>query len=145
MVNKSLRESANKIKLNNKILKLELDQLIIKGVIDQSYKVLHRERLHFENVPSSDTFNFTEENLDKNLSFIKTQKTPLTKSQGSFNNPKSESPLILSHQKERDNVRARILALKSFFMNEIYDLREEISSIRSQLELERLHYSRNKD
>ena len=114
-------------------------------MIDQSYKVLHRERLHFENVPSSDTFNFTEENLDKNLSFIKTQKTPLTKSQGSFNNPKSESPLILSHQKERDNVRARILALKSFFMNEIYDLREEISSIRSQLELERLHYSRNKD
>ena len=54
MVNKSLRESANKIKLNNKTLKLELDQLIIKGVIDQSYKILLRERLHFENAPSSE-------------------------------------------------------------------------------------------
>ena len=62
-----------------------------------------------------------------------------------MNNPKSESPLILSYQKERDNVQAKILALKSFFMNEIYDLRQEISSIRSQLEQERLHYSRNKD
>ena len=101
MVNKSLRESANKIKLNNKTLKLELDQLIIKGVIDQSYKILPRDRLHLENVPSSDTVNFTEENLDKNLSFIKSQETLLTKFQGSFNNPKSESPLILSYQKER--------------------------------------------
>ena len=158
MVNKSVREkypstsfckgltkSANKIKLNNKTLKLELDQWVIKEVIDESYKILHRDRLHLENIPSSDTVNFTEENLDKNLSFIKTQETLLTKSQGSFNNTKSESPLILSYQKERDNVRAKILALKSFFMNEIYDLRQEISSIRSQLEQERLHHSGNKD
>ena len=67
------------------------------------------------------------------------------KSQVSFNNSKSESPLILNNQKELDNVRAKILALKSFFMNEIYDLRQEISSVRSQLEQERLHHSRNND
>ena len=30
-------------------------------------------------------------------------------------------------------------------MEEIYDLRQEISSVRSQLEQERLHYSRNND
>ena len=38
-----------------------------------------------------------------------------------------------------------MLALKSFFMNEIYYLRQEISSVRSQLEQERLHHSRNND
>ena len=36
-----------------------------------------------------------------------------------------------------------MLALKSFFMNEIYDLRQGISSVCSQLEQERLHHSRN--
>ena len=115
---------------------------------------MHRDRLHLENVPSPDKVNFTfpnenggntEENLDKNLPFINTEETPLTKSQVSFNNPKSESPLILNNQKELHNVRAKILALKSFFMNEIYDLRQDISSVRSQFEQERLHHSRNND
>ena len=54
-------------------------------------------------------------------------------------------PLVLNNQKELDNVRAKILALKSFFMEEIYDLRPEISSVRSQLEEERLHHSKNND
>ena len=35
------------------------------------------------------------------------------------------------------------LAWKSFFIEEIYDLRQEISFGRSQLEQERLHRSRN--
>ena len=141
--------------LDNETLKLELDQMIIKGLIDQSYRILHRDRLHLERVPSSDNVNFTfpsenrnnkEENLDKDLPFINTQETPkLTKSQVSFNNHRSESPLVLNNQKEFDNVRAKILALKSFFMEEIYDLRQEISSVRSQLEQERLHHSRNND
>ena len=30
--------------LDNETLKLELDQMIIKGLIDQSYKILHRDR-----------------------------------------------------------------------------------------------------
>ena len=53
--------------------------------------------------------------------------------------------MVLNNQKEFDNVRAKILALKSFFMEEIYDLRQEISSVRSQLEQERLHHSKNND
>ena len=86
----------------------------------------------------------TQENLDKDLPFTNTQETPKpTKSQVSFNNPKSESPLVLNNQKELDNVRANILALKSFFMEEIYELRQEISSVTPQLEHERLHHSRN--
>ena len=87
-----------------------------------------------------------QENLDKNLPFINTQETlQLTKSQVSFNNPKSDSPLSLNNQKELDNVRAKILALKSFLMEEIYNLRQEISSVWSQLEQGRLHHSRNND
>ena len=37
--------------LDNETLKLELDQMIIKGLIDQNYKILHRDRLHLEYVP----------------------------------------------------------------------------------------------
>ena len=71
--------------LENETLKLEQDQMIIKGLIDQSYRILHRDRLHLEKVPSSDNVNFTfpsenrnnkEENLDKDLPFINTQETP---------------------------------------------------------------------
>ena len=85
---------------------------------------MHRGRLHLENLPSPDKVNFTfpnengdktEENLDKDLPFINTQETPLTKSQVSFNNPNSESPLILNNQKELDNVRAKNFGLKIFF------------------------------
>ena len=87
--------------LENETLKLELDQMIIKGLIDQSYRILHRGGLHSENAPLCDKVSFTfpskngnntEENLNKDLPFINTQETPkLTKSQVSFNNPNSES------------------------------------------------------
>ena len=105
--------------LDNETLKLELHQMIIKGLTDQSYKILHMDRLRLKNVPSPGKGNFTfpnekgdntEENLDKDLPFMNTQETPLTKSQVFFNNPKSESPLILNNQKELDNVRAKVLA-----------------------------------
>ena len=51
--------------------------MIIKGLIDQSYKILHRKRLHLENVGDN-----TAENLDKDQPFINSQQTLLTKSQG---------------------------------------------------------------
>ena len=69
--------------LDNETLKLELDQMMIKGLIDQSYKILHKDRLHSENVTFPDNVNFTfpnengdntEENLVKNLPFITLKK-----------------------------------------------------------------------
>ena len=90
------------------IWNLELDQIIIKGLIDQSSKIFHKDRQHLENIPP-DKVNFTfpnlnvyntEENLDKDLSFSTTQETSLTKSQEvSLNDPNSESPLISNNQK----------------------------------------------
>ena len=35
-----------KTNLDKEILKLELDQIIIKGLIDQNYKILDRDRSH---------------------------------------------------------------------------------------------------
>ena len=153
----SIQQRINKTSatnLDNETLKLELDQMTIKGLIDQNYKILDRDRIHLDKIPSPDKVNFTvpnenedniEINLQEDLLFINPRETPLTKSQVSLNNPKSETPLILNIQKELDNVRAKMLALKSFFMNEIYDLRQGISSVRSQLGQERLHHSRNND
>ena len=88
----------------------------IKGLIDQSYKIVHKDRLHLENVPLvlirftflSENGNNGEENLDKGLPFINTQETPLTESQFSFNIPMDESPFVLNNQKELGNVRAKI-------------------------------------
>ena len=53
--------------------------------------------------------------------------------------------MILNNQKELDNVRAKILALTYFFMEEIYNLRQETSSVLLQLEQGRLHHSRSND
>ena len=38
----------NATNLDKDSLKLELDRMIIKGLIDQSYRILHRDRLHLE-------------------------------------------------------------------------------------------------
>ena len=113
--------------------------MIIKRLTDQSYRILHRDRLHLENAHSPDKVNFTfpsengnntEENLDADLPFINTRENPKpSKSQVSFSNPQSESSLVLNNQKELENVRAKILALKSFFVEKIYDLGQEISSV----------------
>ena len=131
---------------------LETRFLTSKFTLSPSQNILYNKiqllqcRSVFNKSSSGENGNNTKENLDKDLPFINTQESPeLTKAQVSFNNPKIESPLVLNNQKELDNVRARILALKSFFMKEIYDLRQEISSVRSQLEQERLHHSRNND
>ena len=40
-------------------------------------------------------------------------------------------------------MQAKILTLKSFFREEIYDLKQEVSSVQSQLGEERLYHSRN--
>ena len=94
----------------------------MKGLIDQNYKILDSDRLHLDKALSPEKVNFTvpnenrdnkEINLQEDLQFINPQEIPLTKSQVSLNNPKSEIPLILNIQKELDNVRAKMLALKS--------------------------------
>ena len=47
-------------------------------------------------------------------------------------------PLISRDQKDLENTQTRGIAIKSVFMSEIYDLRQEISLVRSQLKQEKL-------
>ena len=44
-----------------------------------------------------------------------------------------------------DNLRANMMAIKSFLMNEIYDLRQEISSLQLKLQQKKLNQSGNND
>ena len=48
-------------------------------------------------------------------------------------------PLISRDQKDLENTQTRGIAIKSVFMSEIYDLRQEISPVRSQLKQEKFN------
>ena len=42
-----------------------------------------------------------------------------------------------------DNLTANVMAIKSFFMNEIYELKQEISNLKLQLQHKKLNQSAN--
>ena len=77
-------------------------------------------------------------NPDAILTFVGTQDTPVIKSSISCNKKKNLTPLVSCQQKEVDNIPANMMALKSFLMNEIFDLRQEITSLQLQLQQEKL-------
>ena len=61
----------------------------------------------------------TNANPDASLTFVYTQDTPVIKSSISCDKKKNLTPLISCNQKEVDIIRANMMALKSFLMNEI--------------------------
>ena len=74
--------------------------MIIKGLIDQNYKILDRGRLYLDNLPSPNKTNFTFPNhngdntignIDEDLPFTNAQETLATKSEVSFNKPNGET------------------------------------------------------
>ena len=75
----------------------------------------------------------------KTQTFINSQTTPVVKplSDTSCNMRKS---LTASHV---DKLRTNMIAVKSFFMNEIYYLRQEISSLQLKLQQKTLNLSGN--
>ena len=84
----------------------------------------------------------TNANPDASLTFVDTQDTPVIKSSTSYDKKKNLTPLISCNQKEVDIIRANMMALKSFLMNEIFDLRQEITSLKLQLQQEKLSKSK---
>ena len=66
---------------------------------------------------------------DASLTFIETQDTPVIKSSIFCDKKKNLTPLISCNQIEVDDIRASMMALKSFLMNGIFDLRQEITSL----------------
>ena len=84
----------------------------------------------------------TNANPNAILTFVDTQDTPVIKSSISCDKKKNLTPLISCNQKEVDIIRANMMALKSFLMNKIFDLRQEITSLKLQLQQEKLSKSK---
>ena len=80
----------------------------------------------------------TNANPDASSTFVDIQDTPVIKSSCSCDKKKNLTPLI----SEVDIIRANMMALKSFLMNEIFDLRQEITSLKLQLQQEKLSESK---
>ena len=74
---------------------------------------------------------------DESLTFVNSQTTPVIKTTSDTYCDMRKSPTAL----EVDILRANMMAIKSFFMNEIYDLRQEISSLQLKLQQEKLNQS----
>ena len=84
----------------------------------------------------------TNANPDASLTFVDTQDMPVIKSSTSCDKKKNLTPLISCNPKDIDIIRANMMALKSFLMNEIFDLRQEITSLKLQLQQEKLSKSK---
>ena len=74
--------------------------------------------------------NNTEENQTSNIPFIGTQETPFSNFEENLRNRCS---LKLQHDKEFDDINAKIMDLKALFMDEIYTLRQDLSSMQEKL------------
>ena len=77
------------------------------------------------------------ENPDESLTLANSQTTPVIKSTSDISCDMRKSLTAL----EVDILRANMMAIKSFFMNEIYDLRQDISSLQLKLQQEKLNQS----
>ena len=132
--------------------------MIIKGLIDQNYKILIRLSQQINTEPSPDKFSFTIvgrntdqqnkianeslpfivsqdtpvtkskstttcqnieniESTDESLTFINSQPTPVIKPTSDFSCDTRKSATAL----DVDNLRANMMEIKSFSMNEIND------------------------
>ena len=79
-------------------LQVELDQMIIKGLIDHNYKILPKQNPSMNTEPSPDRVIFTIDNNEQdqtrndyyeNISFIGTQNTPILKTIGAISSTTS--------------------------------------------------------
>ena len=111
---------------------VEIDQMIIKGLIGENYKVLNKDILHLTEEPPVDEVHFafdndTEENQTSNIPFIGTQETPFS---NFGENLRSRCSLKLQHDKEFDDINAKKMDLKALFMD---TLRQDLSSMQEKL------------
>ena len=91
--------------------------------------------MHLTEEPPVDEVHFafdndTEENQTSNIPFIGTQETPFSNFE---ENLISRCSIKLQHDKEFDDINAKIMDLKALFMDEIYTLRQDLSSMQEKL------------
>ena len=109
--------------------------MVIKGLIDENYKVFNKDILHLTEEPPVDEVHFafnndTEENQTSNIPFIGTQENPFSNFEENLRNRYS---LKLHHDKESDDINAKIMDLKALLMDEIYILRQDLSYVQEKL------------
>ena len=114
ILHKIKRSSATN--LDKDTLQVETDQMIIKGLTDENYKVTNNDILNLTKEPLVDEVHFvfdndTEENQTGNLRLIGTQGTPVSNFEENLRNRYS---IRSHHDKELDDI--------TFFMDEIYTL-----------------------
>ena len=157
--------------MDNKSLTFELEQMINKGLIDQNYKILIRENQQINTEPSPNKISFTDQEVafaNKSLPLIVSKDTTVTKTNSNAtckNIESTDESLTISNSKttpvvkttsdsscnlrkgpitlDVDKLKTNMVAIKSFFMNEIYELRQEISSLQLKLQQEKLNQSGN--
>ena len=163
---------ANATNIDIDILKIDVDNLLRNGIIDQNYEILKNhidgdetlDKIHFstensnninENKNIDSPFLLTQVTPNKPdkdptlvtsdlenhttvlaLPFIDTYETPNIKTQSTLSvNENNQATFRL----EPDDTNAIIIALKSFLINKIYDLRQEpnqpIKSLNKQEDL----------
>ena len=121
--------------LDKDTLQVEIDQMIIKGLIDENDKVLNKDILYLTEEPPVDEVHFafdndTEENQTSNIPVTGTQETPFSNFEES---PRNRYSLKLQYDKEFDDINAKIMDVKALFMDEIYTLRQDLSSMQEEL------------
>ena len=79
------------------------------------------------------------ESADESSTISNPQTTPVVKTTSDTSCHLRKSPTAL----DVDKLTANMMAIKSFFMNEIYELRQEISSLQLKLQQEKLNQSGN--
>lgn len=140
----------NATNINKDSLRVEIDQMIIKGLLDSNFKILKNNPLYTIGESLLDDIHFsydqsTIENQNDTVAFIGTQDTPKNDLEENPNNSmpfigghatpiiKSKSDSLKSHKhQEFDDINAKVMALKNFFMDELYALRQDISSLQKQ-------------
>ena len=121
--------------LDKDTLQVEIDQMIIKDLIDKTYKVLNKDILHLTEEPPVDEVHFafdndTEENQTSNIPFVCTHETPFSNFEENLRNRCS---LKLQYHKEFNDINVKIMDLKASFMDEIDTLRQDLSSMQEKL------------
>ena len=91
--------------------------------------------MHLTEEPPVDEVHFafdndTEENQTSNIPFLGTQKAPFSNFEENLRNWYS---LKSHHNKEFHDINAKIMDLKPLFMDEIYTLRQDLSSMQEKL------------
>ena len=155
--------------INSDNLKIEIESMLRKGLIDQDFKILGKQSeqtsTSINNIPETQSFpnikdldNRNDENKMNKSPLPVTQETPralpfdhprLSKSinseddlefLGTQDTPRSSltlknmldvstqatNKISSGYEIELEDINAKMMALKAFHMNEIYDLRQEI-------------------